>query len=148
MKKTALFLLIINLLSPLLSPLALAANVTLNATVPASPTDFSASIQALDSGNNVPQGSTLSYEITYGSDLSTATNLTVEASWSRGTISGDSSPSVTIVDYVIGSANDAYNNTAPVVDTINRTITWNIASFPANTAIALSCLVGRLYIYL
>lgn len=108
--------------------------VTVTATVPANPTDFEAEMNLTSpSGTTFPQDTTLTYTLTYGSTLTTPTDITVEAEWSLGTISGSGTPSVEILDYVIGSASNAYNSTSPVVDLINRKITWTIDNFPTNT---------------
>jgi hypothetical protein len=34
------------------------------------------------------------------------------------------------LDYVVGSATTAYGETQPVIDTVNRTVTWTVSSFP------------------
>lgn len=108
--------------------------VTLNATVPASSTDFEADMtQTSPTSTTVNQNQTISYEVTYGSSLTYATDISVQASWSQGTIAGDSTPSLDIANYVIGSASTGYGGATPVIDTLNRTITWTISNFPANT---------------
>ena len=38
-----------------------------------------------------------------------------------------------IVNYVVGSATNGYGGTAPVVDTVDGTVTWTFTSFPGNT---------------
>ena len=134
MKNPAFLSIILFLLLPSFSPLVQAQQtVNLNATVPANPSDFSAELITTTPGDDYPQDTTLSYELTYGSSLSYASTITVEANWSRGTIEGDSSPTVSVLEYVSGSASNAYNNTPPVIDPVNRTIKWTITSFPANT---------------
>lgn len=110
-----------------------ADQIAVSATVPANSTDFSAGLASLTSGATFPQSSTIQYELTYGSNLSYTTAITVEASWTLGTIEGSGTPTVEILDYVIGSASNAYNSTAPVVDLTNRKITWTISSLPGNT---------------
>jgi hypothetical protein len=77
------------------------------------------------------QNEEFAVQITYGSNLSFAAPMTIVAQWSQGTIQGHSSPSEDILDYVVDSATAAYGSTQPVIDTINRTITWTISSFPA-----------------
>lgn len=107
--------------------------ISVTGTVPAKPTDFQASLALTNSGSTFSQNTELSYILTYGSYLLYSHILTVEVSWSQGTIEGNSTPSVDILEYVIGSASEAHNNTPPVVDTTNRKITWTISSFSANT---------------
>jgi len=107
--------------------------IGVSATVPANPTDFTATLTQLTSGSTFPQGKTITYELEYGSRLAYPSSLTVEAGWSQGTIAGSGIPSVDVLSYVIGSASDAYNSAPPVIDLANRKITWTISNFPANT---------------
>lgn len=108
-------------------------NVT--ATVPAQPSDFTTETELIDPSpaSSYPQDTVLTYQITYGSALSNSVNMTLEAHWSLGTIDGSGTPTVEIVDYVVGSASNAYGSTPPVIDPVNRKITWTIATFPQNT---------------
>lgn len=107
--------------------------ISVSAKVAGSPSNFDATTTLSNSGNNFPQNTTLNYTITYGSNLTYAVPMKVKATWSLGTISGGSTPTVDILNYVSGSATDAYGSTAPVIDTVNRTITWDISSFPGQT---------------
>lgn len=108
--------------------------ITYTASVPASPSDFQSSMALTSpSGSAFAQDTTLTYTYTYGSYLTTQTSIVMEASWSLGTVSGSGTPTVDLLDYVVGSATDAYNSTPPVIDTTNRKITWTISPFPANT---------------
>jgi len=107
--------------------------IIVSATVPADPNDFTDSITQITSGTTFNQNEEIEFQINYGSSLTYAASLTVIASWSQGTISGQGSPSVDILEYVTGSAGNAYGSTPPVIDTVNRTITWSISSFPAST---------------
>lgn len=94
---------------------------------------FEVAIESLATGTTFPQGQEIQYQITYGSTHNSSSHLQLQAEWSLGTIDGASSPSVDILEYVVGSASNAYGGAAPVVDVVNRTITWNISNFPANT---------------
>lgn len=113
-------------------PMAKADNISVIGTIPPQDSDFQRSIVASTS-STVPQNTTITYTITYGSNLYHADQLTVEAFWGQGTINGDSNPSVDGLDYVTGSASQAYGSTTPVVDLTNRKIDWTISSFPAQT---------------
>ena len=113
---------------------ASASTITVNADVPPSPTDMQATLISVTSGSTFPQYTILTYQIAYGSTLPYATPLTVQAEWSQGTVAGAPSPSVDLLDYVSGSAGKAYGNTSAIIDTVNRTVTWNISSFPADTS--------------
>jgi len=109
--------------------------IEINAVVPASSTDFEADMQLTSSSNSTfPQNTVLTYTLTYGSQLTTSSNITVEAQWSLGTVSGAGSPSVEVLDYVIGSASNGYNSAPPVIDSVNRKIIWTINSFPPETS--------------
>jgi hypothetical protein len=77
------------------------------------------------------QGQEFEVHITYGSYLPFAAPMTIVGQWTQGTIQGEVNPSVDVLDYIPGTATLAYNNTSPVVDVVNKTITWNILSFPA-----------------
>lgn len=108
--------------------------ITVSGTIPASASDYSAITAKLTEGTQFAENKEIEYKITYGTSLSYATDITVEASWSQGTIEGESTPSVNVVDYVVGSAGNAYGSTPAVIDTTNKKITWEIDSFPANTS--------------
>lgn len=108
-------------------------NLSVTATVPANSGNFPVTLTQNTSGTRFPQNTQLSYTITYGSTLQANVDLTLTAQWSRGTIQGDVTPTLDIIDYVPGSASNAYNSTSPVIDTVNRKITWTITNFPAST---------------
>ncbi len=95
--------------------------------------DFSAVISTQDSVTQIPQNTQIEYVITYGTEYDFSTPLTIVAEWEQGTIFGAGSPSVDLFEYVAGSATDAYNNTEPVINLTNRTITWTISAIPGNT---------------
>lgn len=107
--------------------------ISVTASVDPSVSNLPVAIESTTAGSNFPQNTTLSYKITYGNNASTSIPLKIQAEWSKGTIEGSPSPSVDLLDYVLGSASNAYGSTSPVIDTVNRTITWTISSFPAST---------------
>jgi hypothetical protein len=107
--------------------------VVVSATVPADSEDYEAEISKISTGNEFSEGNEIEYEISYGSSASTATDITLKAHWSLGTIEDQSSATVEVLEYVSGSASNAYNSTPPVIDLSNRTITWQINAFPGNT---------------
>lgn len=115
--------------------IAIVANdqVTISATIEPPADDFSASLSTTDDVTEIPQDMTITYTITYGSEYDFASPLTLQAEWTLGTISGNGTPTVELLSYVAGSADDAYGGTSPVINLTDRTITWTIASFPANT---------------
>ena len=107
--------------------------LSVTATVPANSSDFSSAIISPTKGQPFSQGTTADYSLTYGSNLAYNSNITIEAEWSQGTVSGSNIPSVDLLDYVIGSASNGYGNVSPVVDPVNRKIDWVITNLPANT---------------
>ena len=107
--------------------------IGISATVPPAISDLPISMESTTTGDNFPQNTILSYKITYGLLATVTFPITIQAQWSQGTIAGSPAPSVDILDYVIGSASNAYGGTPAVVDTVNKTITWTINSFPGNT---------------
>jgi len=115
--------------------LSIVANDQVNVTagVEASGFDLPIQIEAVTPGTQFPQNTEITYKITYGSNATLSIPLTIQASWSQGTVAQDPAPSLDILDYVSGSAANAYGGATPVIDTTNRTITWTIASFPAST---------------
>ncbi len=109
-------------------------NLSVTATVPAQPTDFQAALSSSTTGSPFPQNTEITYQISYGSILSYSVGkITVQADWSLGTVEGSSTPTVDLLDYVVGSSSNGYNSTPAVVDTVNKKISWTISNFPANT---------------
>jgi hypothetical protein len=107
--------------------------ISVTASIDPQVSDLPITIEALTPGTQFPQDTTLSYKITYGLNTIGSMPLTIQAQWSQGTINGSPTPSVDILDYVVGSATDAYGSTPPVIDSVNRTITWTIPSIPGET---------------
>ncbi len=106
--------------------------IVLTARVGAIAQDFSAIVSTTHTGIVSPNN-ILSYTITYGSDYVDPTPLTLQFAWSLGTLEGGGTPTVPVFTYVDGSATQAYGATDPIIDTLNRTITWSMPSFPAST---------------
>ena len=114
-----------------LADLSGTADVTVK--VPAKASDFQFVTKFNTDTSVFSQNSTFEIEIDYGSTLAFSTPITIVAQWTQGTVQGLSAPSVDILSYVIGSATNGYNNTAPIIDTVNRKITWTIPYLPPNT---------------
>lgn len=95
--------------------------------------DYDVLLQTDDGGSTLPQHHTITYTITYGSSYHSATPLTLQTTWPLGLVDGNVIPSVELLEYVPGSATNAYGASAPVLDLVARTITWTIPSFPAMT---------------
>ena len=108
--------------------------IVVTGNVAAKGADFQLELTA-DKTGNLSEGDEVTYRINYGSYLSTTIrNLVISAVWSRGTVAGSPIPSVDIVDYVVGSGTTAWGEAEPVIDLVNRSITWTVSFFPANTA--------------
>lgn len=100
--------------------------ISVTATVPAVASDFQANLSLVTPHyGTYAQNTEITYKLTYGSYLNNSTGITLEADWANG---GG------LVDYVVGSATDAIGSTSPVVDSVNKKITWTIAPIPASTS--------------
>ena len=80
----------------------------------------------------------MEYKLSYTSNLTFSSNFQVVASWTQGTIGNSSAPSIDIVNYATNTATDGYGGAKPIIDTVNRTITWNLSSFPGNSTQSVS----------
>ncbi len=107
--------------------------VTITGIILPPASDYSVQVQGDDGGSTLSQNTAITYTVTYGSTYDFATPLTLQATWPLGTLEGGSSPTVEFVEYVAGSASNAYGGTTPVIDVQARTITWTIPSLPGNT---------------
>ena len=110
------------------------ADISTSVSVPPSASNYSLSISNSPTQSTYAPNSVITYTITYGNNFNIALPLTITANWTDGTISGQSSPSVDVADYVVGSGTNAYGSTHPVINTENQTITWSINSFPGDTS--------------
>lgn len=106
--------------------------IAITGVVPPRPNDFTIALTASSSATPFAQNTLLGYTITYSSKIVGSVPVTIEVSWTLGTIGSSLIPTVDILDYVTGSATDAYGGAPPVVDLINRKITWTIPSLPGN----------------
>jgi len=130
MRKPASLLLVILCFLLSIPQSIFAESLSVTAVVPANATNFSADLTS-DQTSAVGQNHVITYTLDYSSTLSTDTEIALEVDWSRGTIQG-SGAQVDVLTYVPGSATTASGST-PVIDTINRKITWDIAALPGNT---------------
>lgn len=105
--------------------------MSITGTIKEKSMDFPLEIVKKTTGETFSQYATLEYTITYGSNLSYKTPLTLEASWNAGEIEGAPGSTVDVLEYINGSAGVAYNATVPTIDLVNKKIIWNIPSFPA-----------------
>jgi len=107
------------------------ADVTTDVFVPPRTIDFQFLTSLTPDNPTYSQAQEFEVKINYGSHLTFAAPMTIVGQWSQGTIQGQAYPSIDVLDYVIGSATSAYGSTQPIVDTVNRTVTWTISSYPA-----------------
>ena len=121
-------LFLVNLFLVNLKSLAVSYNVTVSGVVAPNQNDYTLSVTSNKAGQIIPQGTLITYTLTYGgannSAFTTGTTLTVN--YSNDSPDGGVTH---VTDYVVGSATDAVNNTIPVIDPVKRTISWNIANF-------------------
>lgn len=121
--------------APLLSMPPIIAQVqktmSVSAIVPPNNSDFQFAFASIDRQTTVPQNTILSYKITYGAQASAgvSTTTTIVADWQDAIAPNGAN----VLDYVLSSAENTYNNTPPVVDLTNRTITWTIPNVPSGT---------------
>ena len=106
-------------------------NFSVSAAVPPGTSDYQFSLAPAQATNPVTQSTTLQYVITYGAQESAGFNvpITLIADWR----SSDAMTNIPVLDYVIGSGSEAYGGVDPVVDLVNRQITWTIPSLPQGT---------------
>lgn len=103
--------------------------VTVSAQVLPNSSDVDVSISGSEpDGSTLTEGQEITLTISYRKVTAGSIPLNLEASWEKGLITGSSSNYIDMFDYVIGSAINADDGTVPVVDTNNRTITWDIAT--------------------
>lgn len=113
--------------------------VTVSGTVPAQASDYNVHLEKTSPFGSIVRPNThLEYKLSYTSNLSFSSDFQVVASWTQGTIGNSSTPSIDIVNYATNTATDGYGSSKPVIDTTNRTITWNISSFPGNSTQSVS----------
>ncbi len=114
-------------------PIAAKDTVVVTGKVSALASDFQIGLTD-NSVGVLSQNQQIGYTLTYGANLHSPTYpLVLTATWGRGSVEGGGGLTVDVADYVVNSASDAYNGTHPVIDLVNRTITWTITSFPAQT---------------
>lgn len=113
-------------------PIVANDQIVINATVGPTVNDFSAVLTTPTTGTLSP-GNIVTYTITYGSSYLDDSPVTLQAEWELGTLAGGLTPTIAVFEYVDSSATQAYGATDPVIDSINRTITWTIPNFPAST---------------
>lgn len=107
------------------------ADQSTSVAVPPRQSDYQFNFSSVDGYNYVTPGTTLSYQIEYGTYASAVDDspITLTVNYSS-----DIAPTgANILDYVSGSATNAYNNAQPIINPINHTITWSLPSLPAGT---------------
>lgn len=105
-------------------------NVSVSAVIPPTAASYQFSF-ASDGQTSVPQRAILEYTITYGveDNMDLDLPITIVADFNDD-LSPDNSH---VVAYVPGSASNAYGGAPPVVDLLNRKITWTIPHLPEGT---------------
>lgn len=107
---------------------AVKADESVSAIVPPRVSDFQFNLSTL-SPQPLSQNENITYQITYGSEPSAQFPSTdvIVASWAN-TKAPDNSQ---LLEYQLGSASTGYGGAEPVVDLVNKTITWTIIDIPA-----------------
>src|SRR6185312_10011229 len=99
---------------------AISYNVSVFGAVAPTTKDYAISITSDKAGQTIPQGTVITYTITYGGANGSAytTDTTITANYND-----DTPDSIThVTEYIVGSATNAVNDTTPVIDPVNRTI--------------------------
>ena len=109
-----------------------AETIQIFATVAADAFDFQLELDGPEQPGPHDPNSVLTYTLTYGSYLSTPTDMIViQVTWSQAQ-SPNNQELVDLLEYVEGSATPALGNAQPVIDLVNRTITWQISPMPSS----------------
>jgi hypothetical protein len=75
------------------------------------------------------QGELVTYTLKYSTDSVSAYPMTLTATWDLAHPTGDPDTTLDVLEYQQGTAGSAIGGAAPIVDTLQRKITWNIPSF-------------------
>lgn len=111
-----------------------AGDIQVTATIPPNSSTVSTSVSVTPTTYPIPQDTVLTVTIQYQATYSGSFPLVVQGAWGEGTLSSQSSPSIHSAEYVPNSATTGYGATAPIVDITNRTVRWNIPSFPSSAS--------------
>lgn len=107
-------------------------DLAVTATVNPTQADLSLSLSAsVPNGATVTPGTEIQYTISYVPRPNTGYPLQLVATWEEGLVLGTDSNYVPVFDYVIGSASLGKGGAEPIIDLLQRTITWNISSVSA-----------------
>lgn len=107
-------------------------SLTVAATVAPLATSVTTSIT--DSADSeVGQQQSVTYTIRFSSANVAAIPMQLQAQWAKGTIEGLDEATVNVAEYEVGSATPGPDGELPVIDTFNRTVTWNLTSVPGNS---------------
>lgn len=131
LKLTSFICFILLLLYSALSAFA-QTNVSVTAQVTPSVSDIQNDLRG--GSGPYPQGTEIEYEIIYGQTTTSPQQLIITATWSQGYFHGGvNNPSFEVLEYMPGSATNGYNDTPPIINLTDRTITWTISTLPSNT---------------
>lgn len=122
---------IIGLFLPQVTVADVSSGTNTSVMVPPKSTNYQLTIDTDTGYGPIAQGSDITYTITYGASSSAAftTNDTLTVDFSQDTFDGVTP----VADYVFNSATNAYGGAVPVVDLVNRKISWTISQMPPGT---------------
>lgn len=115
-----------SVLSPLLSR---TQALTLDVYGQVAPLTSQLVVNITASKSDVHQDDSIVYTIKYSTLSASSIPVTIEASWSQGTVSSSPGNHFDVVDYELGSGSQGFQNTSPVYDPNNRTLSWYIPAF-------------------
>jgi len=106
-------------------------SILVTGSVPPQSNSITTQMSVSPSAGEIYQDQILTYTFSYSSSNVTSVPVIFQVEWGKGRVEGASENNVDAVKYVLGSATSAYGVAPAIVDTQNKTITWEVASLPA-----------------
>lgn len=120
---------------PLQNKAQVQEDLNVSATINPQPSDASVVLVAdTVEGSSIARGEEVEFTIEFNVQPQSGFPMTIVASWEEGEIVGSPGNYVEAYDYVIGSASQGPDLSVPVVDLLNRTITWNLTNVSQGTS--------------
>ena len=108
-------------------------DLEVTATVNPRQADLTLSLSgSVQNGATVSPGAEIQYTISYVSRSNSSFPLQIVATWEEGLVLGTESNYIAVFDYMGGTATTGKGGAEPIIDLIQRTITWNIPSVSAS----------------
>ncbi len=108
-------------------------SIQVSGTVPPSADVLSVDLSSTTTGP-FAQDITIRHDIALTSSSNVPLDVILEVEWEDGTIDGELTPTVDVVEYVLNSATTGMGGATPVVDLNNNTIRWHFTGFANSTS--------------